>query len=104
MELTQGHWDYIRHEARQRYEASLLANKDPNMPKVDNSPKDTDSEIEKAIKDEVVLLACNEISNTIKLIKAKLVLMNTMREFEEQLDRILENPINEDHVDEDPIN
>lgn len=100
MELTEGHWNYIRHEANQRYQAALLRNKDLTAPKVDNSPKDTDSEIEKAIKNEVVKIAFDDVTQIINFTKIKLEFLKLVQDFEQVLDRaIAEKNSNED---EDP--
>ncbi len=90
MELTEGHWCYIRHEAAARYAANLNAVKDPNYTPVDNSPKDTDSDIEKAIKTEIIRLAMEDMNNTIRLMKAKLEIYNTIRSIEKEVDNMLD--------------
>ncbi len=96
MELTEGHWCYIKHEAAIRYAASLNARNDPNYMPIDNTIKDTDSYIENQIKNEVIRLALKDIDNNIRLMKIKLELYNTIREIETEVDKVIDNIKTED--------
>jgi hypothetical protein len=91
MEFTQGEIDYIRCEAAQRYNLRMLAAKNPSIHVMSNIPDENDSPMEKAIKEEVTKIACNNINTTINSLMKKLDDLIAVNELQMSLNNILNN-------------
>ena len=91
MEFTQGELDYIRCEANQRYNLRMLAAKDPSIQVMSNTSDENDSPMEKAIKEEVTRIACNNINSTIISLMSKLDNLIAVNEIRMSLNNLLNN-------------